>query len=54
MDSAGSAAAVGAGGGVAACSKSEGEVPSADMSLLNMQTGKMGEQGGDAHNLDSL
>ena len=54
MDSPGPAVAVGAGGGVAACSQSEGEVPFAGANLLNMQTGKMGEQGADTHNFDSL
>ena len=44
--SSGSAAAVGAGGGVAACRQREGELPIAGVDLLNMQTGKMGKQQG--------
>jgi len=54
MDSPGPAVAVGAGGGMAACRQSEGKVPVAGANLLNMQTGKMGEQSADKHNADSL
>jgi len=39
---------------VAACSQREGELPIAGANLLNMQTGKMGKQGADTHDADSL
>lgn len=53
MDPLGSAA-VRAGSHVTAGSDGEGELPVTSANILKTQTGKMGEQGGDTHDSDSL
>jgi len=54
MDPSGPTVTVGAGGGVAACSQRQSELPITSVNLLNVQTGEMGKQGSDTHDADSL